>query len=61
MDPIALLLPPAKMERLIQDILDQAKGARGHIFNLGHGIVPEIPPEQARFFVEAVHRLSRKG
>jgi uroporphyrinogen decarboxylase len=49
------------MERLIQDILDQAKGARGHIFNLGHGIVPEIPPEQARFFVEAVHRLSRKG
>ncbi|MFA7346407.1 MAG: uroporphyrinogen decarboxylase [Desulfurivibrionaceae bacterium] len=61
MDPIALLLPPAKMERLIQNILDQAKGARGHIFNLGHGIVPEIPPEQARFFVEAVHRLSRKG
>lgn len=61
MDPIALLLPPAKMERLIQDILDQACGARGHIFNLGHGIVPEIPPEQARFFVEAVHRLSRKG
>ena len=61
MDPIALLLPPAKMERLIQDILDQAKGARGHIFNLGHGIVPEIPPEQARFFVKAVHRLSKKG
>ena len=61
MDPIALLLPPAKMERLIQDILNQAKGARGHIFNLGHGIVPEIPPEQAKFFVEAVHRLSRKG
>ena len=60
MDPIALLLPPAKMEALIRDILDQAKGARGHIFNLGHGIVPEIPPEQAKFFVEAVHRLSKK-
>jgi len=60
MDPIALLLPPAKMERLIQDILDQAKGARGHIFNLGHGIVPEIPPEQAKFFVETVHRLSKR-
>ncbi|MEW6501021.1 MAG: uroporphyrinogen decarboxylase [Thermodesulfobacteriota bacterium] len=61
MDPIALLLPPAKMEALIRDILDQARGARGHIFNLGHGIVPEIPPEQAKFFVEAVHRLSRKA
>lgn len=60
MDPIALLLPPAKMERLIQDILDQARGARGHIFNLGHGIVPEIPPEQAKFFVATVHRLSGK-
>jgi len=61
MDPIALLLPPAKMERLVQDILDQAKGARGHIFNLGHGIVPEIPPEQAKLFVATVHRLSGKG
>jgi len=61
MDPIALLLPPAKMEKLIQDILAQAKGARGHIFNLGHGILPEIPPEQAKFFVGAVHRLSRRA
>ncbi|HIJ78274.1 MAG: uroporphyrinogen decarboxylase [Desulfobulbaceae bacterium] len=61
MDPIALLLPEEKMEERIANILNQAKGARGHIFNLGHGIVPEIPPAKAKFFVETVHRLSRKG
>lgn len=61
MDPIALLLPHDKMEERIANILSQAKGARGHIFNLGHGIVPEIPPEQARYFVETVHRLSKRS
>jgi uroporphyrinogen decarboxylase len=61
LDPCALLLPPAKMEERISAILAGAKGARGHIFNLGHGILPEIPPAQAKFMVEAVHRLSRRG
>ena len=61
MDPIALLLPEDKMEDRVQNILDQAKGAKGHIFNLGHGIVPEIPPAQAKLFVDTVHRLSKKG
>ena len=60
LDPCALLLPPAKMEERIGAILAGAKGARGHIFNLGHGILPEIPPAQAKFMVEAVHRLSRR-
>ena len=61
LDPCALLLPKEKMEQRIGRILEQAKGARGHVFNLGHGILPEIPPEQAKFMVEAVHRLSAKG
>ena len=34
---------------------------RGHIFNLGHGILPETPPENAKFMVECVHRLSARG
>ncbi|MEJ2033350.1 MAG: uroporphyrinogen decarboxylase [Deltaproteobacteria bacterium] len=58
LDPCALLLPFAKMEERIGRILAKAEGARGHIFNLGHGILPEIPPAQAKFMVEAVHRLS---
>jgi uroporphyrinogen decarboxylase len=58
LDPCALMLPFDKLEKRVGRILQQAKGARGHIFNLGHGILPEIPPEQAKFMVEAVHRLS---
>jgi uroporphyrinogen decarboxylase len=58
LDPCALLLPPEKLEQQVGRILAEAKGARGHIFNLGHGILPEIPPAQAKFMVEAVHRLS---
>jgi uroporphyrinogen decarboxylase len=57
-DPCALMLPPAEMDKRIARLLDDAKGARGHIFNLGHGILPQIPPEQAKYFIEAVHRLS---
>jgi len=60
MDPIALLLPEKKLEKRVANILDQAKRARGHIFNLGHGILPETPPEKAKLLVELVHRLSRR-
>lgn len=60
LDPCALLLPKDKLEKRIAAILAQAKGAHGHVFNLGHGILPETPPEQAIFMVDAVHRLSRK-
>lgn len=59
MDPIALLLPEDKMAKRIAGILAQAKSAKGHIFNLGHGILPETPPEQAKMCVRLVHELSR--
>jgi len=60
MDPCALFLPHGEMEKRVLRILDGAKNARGHIFNLGHGILPPTPPENAQFFVKAVQRLSRK-
>jgi len=60
MDPIALFLPADKLEARIRQVLEQARTARGHIFNLGHGIVPETPPEQARLAVELVHSISRE-
>lgn len=61
LDPCALLLPAEKMEPRVARILEQGKAAHGHIFNLGHGILPEIPPEQAKLMVEMVHRLSRQN
>ncbi|MDH4320977.1 MAG: uroporphyrinogen decarboxylase [Desulfobulbaceae bacterium] len=61
LDPIALLLPADKLEKRVQAIVDAGKQARGHVFNLGHGILPETPPEKAKLVVELVHRLSGKA
>jgi uroporphyrinogen decarboxylase len=61
LDPIALFLPREKLETRIKKLLDDAKGAKGHIFNLGHGILPQTPPDQARIAVDAVHRFSGKS
>ena len=50
----------AVIEEGVKDILDRAENRRGHIFNLGHGIQPKTPTENAAFMVETVHRLSRR-
>jgi len=55
LDPAALLAPRPELERRVERILDQAGGCPGHIFNLGHGILPETPVEAARAVVELVH------
>ncbi len=59
-DPFALLLPRDELRDRIKKLLDDAKGAHGHIFNLGHGIHQFTPPEQAKYAVEFVHELSSK-
>ncbi len=60
LDPCALFLPKEKIEERVQDILFKAEAARGHIFNLGHGILPETPVENAIAMVEAVHKYGKK-
>lgn len=60
LDPTALFLPPDQLEARVRDILTRA-GPVGHIFNLGHGILPPTPPEAARRLVELVHRLSARS
>jgi len=58
LDPLTLLGPTAAIEERVADVLRRAGGRRGHIFNLGHGLVPQIEPEHVRYLVDAVHRLS---
>ncbi|MCG6930910.1 MAG: uroporphyrinogen decarboxylase [Desulfofustis sp.] len=60
LDPLALLLPADRLRVRIKNLLDDAQAAKGHIFNLGHGIHQFTPPEQARIAVDAVHELSRR-
>jgi uroporphyrinogen decarboxylase len=59
LDPGALFAPPAEIRARVADILARA-GDRGHIFNLGHGVLPETDPEHVRAMVTAVRELSQK-
>ncbi len=59
LDPCSLFLPKEQIEEKVKDILNKAETAKGHIFNLGHGILPETPVENAIAMVEAVHKFSR--
>jgi len=59
LDPAVLLGPPERIESKVEEILHAAEGRPGHIFNLGHGVLPQTPEENVVTMVEAVHRLSR--
>ncbi|ABA88028.4 uroporphyrinogen decarboxylase [Syntrophotalea carbinolica DSM 2380] len=59
LDPSVLLGAQDIIEREVRRILDENAGRPGHIFNLGHGILPEVPPENAAFLVDCVHRLTQ--
>lgn len=58
LDPAALFAPRLELERRVRRVLEQAGGRPGHIFNLGHGILPETPVENVRAVVEMVHEYT---
>ncbi|MFQ5900362.1 MAG: uroporphyrinogen decarboxylase [Thermodesulfobacteriota bacterium] len=60
LDPVALFSSPERIEELVKSILDQAGDRAGHIFNLGHGILPKTPVENVIAMVEAVHKYSKR-
>ncbi|EGV50275.1 uroporphyrinogen decarboxylase [Candidatus Endoriftia persephone] len=59
MDPCVLYASPERIREEVGRVLESFGPGEGHVFNLGHGIHPNIPPEHAGAFVEAVHELSR--
>ena len=59
LDPVVLLTDPATVVREATAIVRAAGPAPGHIFNLGHGIMPATPPENVAALVAAVHEESR--
>jgi uroporphyrinogen decarboxylase len=58
LDPAVLLAKPPYIRQRVKDILDRAGGRPGHIFNLGHGVMPATPVEHVRALVDIVHELS---
>ena len=59
LDPTVLLTEPDEIRRQAAAVLSQAAGRPGHIFNLGHGILPQTNVEHAIALVDAVHELSQ--
>jgi uroporphyrinogen decarboxylase len=60
LDPVALLSPPSVFRERVRDILTRAGGRPGHIFNLGHGVLPQTPPDHVRALVDMVHEMSSR-
>ena len=60
LDPVALFASPKEIRNRVADILRQAGGKPGHIFNLGHGVLPETPVDHVIAMVDAVHELSAR-
>jgi uroporphyrinogen decarboxylase len=61
LDPVVLFAPEAEIERRVLDVVKRADGRPGHIFNLGHGILPGTPPEAVGFVADLVHRATRRS
>lgn len=55
LDPLALFAPREVLATRVDRVLEEARGLSGHVFNLGHGILPETPVDSVRFVAERVH------
>ena len=60
LDPTLLLGPPARMLQQTDNVLARVGGRPGHIFNLGHGILPSTPVEHVQVLAQYVHSASRR-
>jgi uroporphyrinogen decarboxylase len=61
LDPVILFAPSDKIELRVKEILESAENRAGHIFNLGHGILPQTPVENVIAMVEVAHNLSKRN
>jgi uroporphyrinogen decarboxylase len=61
LDPTLLLGPTARLLDAAEDVIARAARRPGHIFNLGHGILPTTPPEHVQMVARHVHSISRRA
>lgn len=60
LDPVALFAPPDVLEAKVKDVLRQTEGRPGHIFNLGHGVMPQMTVSSLQRVAEIVHSYDHK-
>jgi uroporphyrinogen decarboxylase len=58
LDPAALFAPASVVESAAEDVLRRAAGRPGHVFNLGHGLLPATPLANIERLVDVVHERS---
>jgi uroporphyrinogen decarboxylase len=61
LDPAVLLGPWDPVERKARDVLARARDRAGHVFNLGHGVLPDTPVEHLQRLVDLVHSETERG
>lgn len=61
LDPAVMYATPEVVRQEVKKVLDQFKGDTGHIFNLGHGITPDVDPENMKVLVDSVHEFSKRS
>jgi uroporphyrinogen decarboxylase len=61
LDPCALLGSREELESQVREIVRRANGRPGHIFNLGHGVLPQTDPDRLRWVADLVHEQSASG
>jgi uroporphyrinogen decarboxylase len=59
LNPSILLKSPEEIRAAVANVLESYGSGSGHVFNLGHGITPDVPPENVAILVDAVHELSK--
>ena len=60
LDPVLLLAPWETIRDGVRDVLRRAEGRPGHVFNLGHGVLPDTNPDDLKRIVDLVHEESRR-
>ncbi len=55
LDPVVLFATPSEIQRRTRAVLDSVRGRPGHVFNLGHGVLPETPVDHVHALIDAVH------
>lgn len=59
-DPAILFADPGRIRTEVRDILERFGPAPGHVFNLGHGVTPQVDPDHVAALVDAVHEFSAR-
>jgi uroporphyrinogen decarboxylase len=60
LDPALLFAPWEALEAKVREVVEEGRAAPGHIFNLGHGVLPSTDPDVLTRVVELVHEVSRR-